>query len=203
MLTKIPPTQNVSVASASLEFNVLFEKTNISTLLQKQVVAEFSSNHLQTLMSEIVPEVPISPSEPIQTSVKQQVELSPYPESDYQWLVEVLEALTSIVSRNASDNFTTLAEADYEHLDAVLKELIYVVGDDEKHPLALLMDFVGVLTTKYEDDHFPKLADLFPELVEGVNPNYAKDGTNRKHSPTKSARKTHKRACGGGVFFYW
>ena len=123
-----------------------------------------------------------------ESSVQQQVAFGPPSESDYQWLVEVLEELTSIVSRNTHNGFTTLAEADYKQLDAVLKELIYVVGDNEKHPLAPLMDFIGVLTTKYEDKHFPKLTDLFPELVKGVNPNDTR-GEERKDNPIKVPEK--------------
>ena len=187
MLTERQPTQHVSSTPISLELNALFEKTNINALLQEQAIAEFSSKHLQTLIWEIAPETPMSPSEPTQAPV-QQVGFDPYPESDYQWLVETLETLTDIVNRNANNSFATLTEADYERLDAVLKELIYVVGDDEKHPLAPLMDFIGVLITKYEDEHFPKLTDLFPELTEGVNPKRTKD-KERKDNPTKVPEK--------------
>ena len=63
MLTEIFPTQNVSPVSVSLELNDLFEKTNISAFFQKQAIAKFGSEHLQTLMREIAPEVPISPPE--------------------------------------------------------------------------------------------------------------------------------------------
>ena len=53
MLTERPPTQNVSPTPISLGLNVLFEKTDISAFLQKQTIAEFSSEHLQTLMQEL------------------------------------------------------------------------------------------------------------------------------------------------------
>ena len=102
----------------------------------------------------------------MQISVQQQIVSCPYPESDYQWLVEVLEKLADIVSRNASSNFDVLTKTDYEQLDVVLKELIYIVGDDEKHLLAPLMDFIGVLISKYEDEHFPKLPDTYPKLMK-------------------------------------
>ena len=166
MLTGRPPTQNVSPTPISLGLNVLFEKTDISGFLQKQTIAEFSSEHLQTLMQELPSEIPISPSKPRQASLQQRVESGPYLESDYQWLVEVLEGLTGIVNRHANASFATLTETDYKQLDAVLKELIYVVGDHEKPPLAPLMDFIGALITEYEDEHFPKLTDLFTELTE-------------------------------------
>ena len=129
-------------------------------------------------------ENPMSASKPIQESTQQQVEVD-YPESDYQWLVEVLETLTDIVSRNVNNGFAALTETDYEQLDAVLKELIYVVGDDEKHPLAPLMGFIGILIAKYEDEHFPKLTDLFPELAEDITPNDRKIKKQKEHSITE------------------
>jgi hypothetical protein len=33
------------------------------------------------------------------------------------------------------------------------------VGEDENHPLASLMDVLGVLIEKYEDEHVPELAE--------------------------------------------
>ena len=188
MLTERPPTPNVSPTPISFGLNVLLEKTDLSALLQEQAIAEFSSEHLQTLMWKIVPEVPMSFSKPIKASEQEQIELDPYPESDYQWLLEVLETLSDIVSRNVNNDFAALTETDYEQLDAVLKELIYIVGDDEKHRLASLMDFTGVLITKYENEYFPKLTDLFPELAENVNLNDIKD-ENQQDNPTKKLEK--------------
>ena len=155
MLTERPPTQRVSPTPVSLGLNVLLEKTDLSAFRQEQTIAGFNFKHLQTLMWELVPESPMFASKSIQESTQQQVEVD-YPESDYQWLVEVLETLTDIVSRNANNGFAALTEADYEQYDAVLKELIYIVGDNEKHPLAPLMDFIGILIAKYEDEHFSK-----------------------------------------------
>lgn len=44
-----------------------------------------------------------------------------------------------------------------ERLVDVLDELLDIVGEDENHPLASLMDVVGVLIEKYEDEHVPEL----------------------------------------------
>lgn len=44
-----------------------------------------------------------------------------------------------------------------ERLVGALDELIDIVGEDENHPLASLMDVVGVLIEKYEDEHVPEL----------------------------------------------
>ena len=47
-----------------------------------------------------------------------------------------------------------------------MDDLIYGVGEDETHPLSAAMALVGVLIKTYEDQHFPKLIDLYPELAE-------------------------------------
>lgn len=47
--------------------------------------------------------------------------------------------------------------AEYEHLVSILDQLIDEVGNDETHPLASLMEVIGVLIEKYEDEHVPHL----------------------------------------------
>jgi HTH-type transcriptional regulator / antitoxin HigA len=51
------------------------------------------------------------------------------------------------------------SEAEYRRLVALLDSFIDEVGEDESHPLASLMEVVGVLIEKYEDEHVPGLAD--------------------------------------------
>ena len=48
-------------------------------------------------------------------------------------------------------------EDEYRRLVALLDRLIDEIGEDESHPLASLMEIVGVLIEKYEDDHVPEL----------------------------------------------
>ena len=48
-------------------------------------------------------------------------------------------------------------EVDYERLVTLLNELIDEVGEDESHPLASLMEVIGTLIEKYEDEHVPEL----------------------------------------------
>jgi HTH-type transcriptional regulator/antitoxin HigA len=48
-------------------------------------------------------------------------------------------------------------DAEYDRLVAVLDQLIDRVGEDETHPLASLMEVIGVLIEKYEDEHIPEL----------------------------------------------
>lgn len=47
----------------------------------------------------------------------------------------------------------------YERLVSILDQLIDQVGEDESHPLASLMEVIGVLIEKYEDEHIPELND--------------------------------------------
>jgi HTH-type transcriptional regulator/antitoxin HigA len=46
---------------------------------------------------------------------------------------------------------------EYERLVALLDTLIDEVGENESHPLASLMEIVGVLIENYEDEHVPEL----------------------------------------------
>lgn len=48
-------------------------------------------------------------------------------------------------------------ETDYQELVELLDRLTDEVGEDENHPLASLMDVLGVLIEKYEDEHVPEL----------------------------------------------
>jgi HTH-type transcriptional regulator/antitoxin HigA len=50
-------------------------------------------------------------------------------------------------------------EADYQQLVELLDRLTDKVGEAENHPLASLMDVLGVLIEKYEDEHVPELTE--------------------------------------------
>ena len=56
--------------------------------------------------------------------------------------------------------FVPHAESEYEQLVEMLDDLIDMVGEDENHPLASLMEVIGVLIEKYEDDHVPELTEV-------------------------------------------
>ena len=45
------------------------------------------------------------------------------------------------------------SDREYRQLVKLLDRLIDEVGEDEKHPLASMMEVLGVLIEKYEDDH--------------------------------------------------
>ncbi len=55
--------------------------------------------------------------------------------------------------------FVPHSEKQYNELVTLLDHLIDEVGEDEKHPLASLMEVVGVLIEKYEDEHVPVLTE--------------------------------------------
>ncbi|HKR61346.1 MAG TPA: hypothetical protein VJS64_16620 [Pyrinomonadaceae bacterium] len=50
------------------------------------------------------------------------------------------------------------SEAEYQRLIGLLDSLIDEVGENESHPLASLMEIVGILIERYEDEHLPELA---------------------------------------------
>ena len=53
--------------------------------------------------------------------------------------------------------FVPHTEAEYQRLVTLLDGLIDEVGENESHPLASLMEIVGVLIEKYEDERVPEL----------------------------------------------
>jgi HTH-type transcriptional regulator/antitoxin HigA len=50
-------------------------------------------------------------------------------------------------------------DADYQELVELLDRVTDEVGEDENHPLASLMDVLGVLIQKYEDENVPELTE--------------------------------------------
>ncbi|MGB5592601.1 MAG: hypothetical protein WBM32_15985 [Crocosphaera sp.] len=60
---------------------------------------------------------------------------------------------------NLSDNlFVPHTETEYEKLVTILDELIDIIGEDESHTLASLMEVIGVLIENYEDNYVPELS---------------------------------------------
>ena len=74
-------------------------------------------------------------------------------EARIQTAQDVWPMLTPVV-------FVPHAESEYQRLMAILDDLIDVVGEDENHPLASLMEVIGVLIEKYEAEHVPELTDV-------------------------------------------
>jgi HTH-type transcriptional regulator / antitoxin HigA len=53
--------------------------------------------------------------------------------------------------------FVPHTESEYESLVDLLDRLIDQVGEDEAHPLASMMDVIGVLIENYEAENVPEL----------------------------------------------
>ena len=56
--------------------------------------------------------------------------------------------------------FVPHVHSEYQRLTEVLDTLIDVVGEDEDHPLASLMEVIGVLIERYEEEHVPELIEI-------------------------------------------
>ena len=67
---------------------------------------------------------------------------------------KTLDAWSSL----ADTVFVPHTEAEYDRLVTLLDRLVDEVGEDEAHPLASLMEVVGVLIEKYEDERVPELS---------------------------------------------
>jgi HTH-type transcriptional regulator/antitoxin HigA len=50
-------------------------------------------------------------------------------------------------------------DQEYNRLVNLLDNLIDEVGEDENHPLASMMEIIGVLIENYEANHVPELVD--------------------------------------------
>ena len=50
-------------------------------------------------------------------------------------------------------------DEEYQRLVAFLDALIDEVGEEETHPLTSLMEVVGVLIERYEEEHVPELTE--------------------------------------------
>ena len=59
----------------------------------------------------------------------------------------------------ASMVFVPHREEDYQRLVKVLDRLIDLVGEGESRPLASMMEVVGVLVAKYEEEYVPELEE--------------------------------------------
>ena len=51
-------------------------------------------------------------------------------------------------------------EKEYDEAVRLLDNLIDTVGEDENHPLASLMEILGILIEKYEDENVPEITKI-------------------------------------------
>ena len=54
--------------------------------------------------------------------------------------------------------FVPHTEIEYNRLVQILDDLIDVVGEEETHPLASLMEVIGVLIEEYETQYVPEIS---------------------------------------------
>jgi HTH-type transcriptional regulator/antitoxin HigA len=52
------------------------------------------------------------------------------------------------------------SEKEYQEAVRLLDNLIDTIGEDENHPLSSLMEILGVLIEKYEDEYVPEITDI-------------------------------------------
>jgi HTH-type transcriptional regulator / antitoxin HigA len=71
-----------------------------------------------------------------------------------------LDQITAAWSSIAKTVFVPHTEQEYELLVELLDSLIDRVGEDESHPLASMMDVIGVLIENYEAEHIPELEEV-------------------------------------------
>ena len=82
-----------------------------------------------------------------------------------------IQAMQDVWQRLAPSVIVPYTDDDYWQVVSVLDSLIDVVGEDEDHPLASLMDVIGVLVENYENEHVPEPGQgrKVDELMSGVS----------------------------------
>ncbi len=71
-----------------------------------------------------------------------------------------LEHIIIACSAIAETVFVPRSTEEYERWVELLDRLIDQVGEDEIHPLASMMDVIGVLIENYEIEHIPELIEI-------------------------------------------
>lgn len=72
-------------------------------------------------------------------------------------LATELQPVVAVWQKVAHTVHVPRSEAEYHRTVALLDSLIDEVGEDEGHPLASLMEILGMLVEKYEDEHVPEI----------------------------------------------
>ena len=72
-------------------------------------------------------------------------------------LVDKVKKAVNVWSSISEILYVPHTEEEYQELVNLLDSLIDEVGEDETHPLASLMEIIGVLIEKYENEHIPEI----------------------------------------------
>ena len=74
-------------------------------------------------------------------------------------LVDKIKKAVNVWSSISEIVYVPHTEEEYQELVKLLDSLIDEVGEDETHPLASLMEIIGVLIEKYENEHIPEITE--------------------------------------------
>jgi HTH-type transcriptional regulator/antitoxin HigA len=72
----------------------------------------------------------------------------------------LLEQITPVWTDVSKHIHVLHTEHDYEQAVSLLDSLIDTVGENEQHPLASLMELLGVLIEQYENEYIPEITDI-------------------------------------------
>ena len=75
-------------------------------------------------------------------------------------LATKIQQVTSIWPNISDVLYVPHTEKEYQKTVRLLDTLIDSVGEDETHPLASLMEILGILIEKYEDEHVPEITAI-------------------------------------------
>ena len=90
--------------------------------------------------------------------------------------------------------FVPHTESEYQRLVAVLDKLTDEVGEDESHPLASLMEVVGVLVAHYENVNVPELGLPLPlQIYRNVLEFIVSNPSAQEIAAFKATPKMHER----------
>ena len=81
---------------------------------------------------------------------------------EIQTAQDIWPVLTSVVfvPHEESEYQRLVVLKEHNYTLAILDDLIDVVGENETHPLASMMEVIGVLIEKYEEEHVPELTEI-------------------------------------------
>jgi HTH-type transcriptional regulator/antitoxin HigA len=72
-------------------------------------------------------------------------------------LVDKVKKAVNVWSSISEILYVPHTKEEYQELVKLLDSLIDEVGEDETQPLASLMEIIGVLIEKYENEHIPEI----------------------------------------------
>ncbi len=72
-------------------------------------------------------------------------------------LVDKIKKAVTVWSSISGILYVPHTEEEYQKLVKLLDSLIDEVGEEETHPLSSLMEIIGVLIEKYENEHIPEI----------------------------------------------